>query len=128
VALEGLYAIWERPRPEEVLDASGIILNGTWAHIESFPSGHMALTTALAAAAWLAFPRLRWPLIGYVALVAFTRVLFGAHFPFDTLAGVALGYTGARATFEVFVRAGWLEAAERRRAESPCAEPAPARI
>ena len=28
----------------------------------------------------------------YVAAIAFTRVLFGAHFPLDVLVGAALGY------------------------------------
>ena len=109
VLLESVYALYDRPRPEEVLDHSTIVLHGTWAHIESFPSGHMALTTALASAAWLAFPQLRRPLLAYVLLVAFTRVLFGAHFPLDTVAGIALGYASARAVFAVLVRIGVLE-------------------
>ena len=46
----------------------------------------------MAAAAATAVPLLRRPLIAYVAVVAFTRVLFGAHFPLDVLVGAALGY------------------------------------
>jgi membrane-associated phospholipid phosphatase len=45
----------------------------------------------MAAAAAAAVPALRRPLIGYVALVALTRVTFGAHFPIDVLVGVVLG-------------------------------------
>jgi membrane-associated phospholipid phosphatase/Na+/melibiose symporter-like transporter len=108
VLLESVYALWDRPRPEEVLDRATISLQGSWGHIESFPSGHMALTTALASAAWLAFPRLRLPLAVYVALVAVTRVAFGAHFPLDTIAGVALGYAAARAVFAAMVAADLL--------------------
>ena len=44
------------------------------------------------AAAATALPVLRRPLIAYVALVALTRVMFGAHFPLDVLVGTALGY------------------------------------
>jgi dolichol-phosphate mannosyltransferase len=92
--LEAIYAVYDRPRPEETL--SGISVNGhSWAHLNSFPSGHMAITAALAVATLLLFPRLRLALVVYVAAVAFTRVLFGAHFPLDVVAGTALGVAGA---------------------------------
>jgi membrane-associated phospholipid phosphatase len=46
----------------------------------------------MAAAAAAAVLALRVPLLAYVAAVAFTRVLFGAHFPLDVLVGAAVGY------------------------------------
>ena len=94
VLLEAVYAVYDRPRPEEVVaDPS---LNGhSWAHLNSFPSGHMAITAALAVSIAFAFPRLRHVMWAYVAAVAFTRVLFGAHFPFDVVAGTALGTASA---------------------------------
>jgi membrane-associated phospholipid phosphatase/MFS family permease len=97
--LEGLYAVFDRPRPSEVFDRAEIALAGghNWAAIESFPSGHMAVVTALAASAWFAIPKLRGALLVYVALNAVTRVAFGAHFPVDVAAGVALGYGSALA-------------------------------
>jgi undecaprenyl-diphosphatase len=92
--LEAVYAVYNRPRPEEVI--ADPTLNGhSWAHLNSFPSGHMAITAALAVAVALSFPRLRFALWGYVAAVAFTRVFFGAHFPLDVLAGTALGTASA---------------------------------
>ena len=94
--LEAIYSVYDRPRPEEGIEAGEISLHGhSWAHLNSFPSGHMAITAALAIAAALAFPRLRTALWIYVAAVAFTRVLFGAHFPMDVLAGTALGTASA---------------------------------
>ena len=92
--LEAVYAVYDRARPEEVVaDPS---LNGhSWAHLNSFPSGHMAITAALAVAVALRFPRLRFTLWAYVAAVAFTRVFFGAHFPLDVIAGTALGTASA---------------------------------
>jgi membrane-associated phospholipid phosphatase len=94
VLLEAVYAVYDRPRPEEVV--ADPTLNGhSWAHLNSFPSGHMAITAALAVAIALSFPKLRFALWGYVAAVAFTRVFFGAHFPLDVLAGTALGTAGA---------------------------------
>ena len=55
----------------------------------------MAITAALAVAIALAFPRLRYALWAYVAAVAFTRVMFGAHFPLDVVAGTVLGTASA---------------------------------
>jgi membrane-associated phospholipid phosphatase/predicted MFS family arabinose efflux permease len=92
--LEAVYAVYDRARPEEVVGS--IEVNGhSWGHLNSFPSGHMAITAALAVATALAFPRLRALLWTYVAAVAFTRVMFGAHFPLDVLAGTALGTASA---------------------------------
>ncbi len=110
--LEAVYAFYDRPRPSEVFDGAEVVLayGHDWARIEAFPSGHMAVITALAATAWFAFPKLRYPLMAYVALNGVTRVLFGAHFPLDVLAGIALGYGSARATLALFVQTGLVPA------------------
>lgn len=92
-ALEVIKLFIERARPEEVLGAQIQLSHGrSWAHLASFPSGHLIVTTAMAAAAASAVPAIRRPLWAYVALVAITRVLFGAHFPIDVVVGVALGH------------------------------------
>ena len=103
--LQALYAVFDRPRPSEVFDGAEIALahGHNWASIESFPSGHMAVVTALAATAWFAIPKLRGILVAYVALNAVTRVAFGAHFPADVVAGAALGYGSALAGRSLFV-------------------------
>ena len=93
VLLEAIYAVYDRPRPEEVLDLD--LGEHAWAHLNSFPSGHMAVTAALAGSMALAFPRLRGVLLAYLAAVALTRVVFGAHFPIDVLAGTMLGIGSA---------------------------------
>jgi MFS family permease len=117
--LEAVYAVYDRPRPEEVVGAADISVNGhSWARLESFPSGHMAITAALAVATALAFPRLRTVLWAYVAAVAFTRVLFGAHFPLDVVAGTALGTASALAVAVAF------DALRRRTAEEGEVAPA----
>ncbi|MGI9111285.1 MAG: phosphatase PAP2 family protein, partial [Gaiellaceae bacterium] len=36
-------------------------------------------------------PRLRWPLFALAALIAFSRVYVGVHYPLDALAGAVLG-------------------------------------
>jgi membrane-associated phospholipid phosphatase/MFS family permease len=92
-AIELVKLFVERPRPEEVLGGQVLLADGrSWAHLASFPSGHLIVTTAMASAAAVALPILRKPLIVYVLLIALTRVLFGAHFPLDVVAGAVLGY------------------------------------
>jgi len=94
--LNGVNRVYDRARPEEALDPSQIIAGAHWSDLPSYPSGHMAVTAALATAIALAFPRLRYALWTYVAAVAVTRVLFGAHFPIDVLMGTFVGYASAR--------------------------------
>jgi dolichol-phosphate mannosyltransferase len=92
-AIEVVKLFVERARPEEVLGGQVLLAEGrSWAHLASFPSGHLIVTTAMASAAAVALPILRKPLIAYVVLIGLTRVLFGAHFPLDVLAGAVVGY------------------------------------
>jgi membrane-associated phospholipid phosphatase len=92
-ALEVVKLFIDRARPEEVLGAQiQLSHDRSWAHLASFPSGHLIVTSAMAAAAATAVPALRRPLVVYVVAVGLTRVTFGAHFPIDVVVGVALGY------------------------------------
>jgi undecaprenyl-diphosphatase len=89
-SLTGAMKQWfERDRPP-VADPDPptlVDLPGTY----SFPSGHAAVSFACATVLALAVPRLRWPLYTLAALIAFSRVYVGVHFPFDVLAGAVLG-------------------------------------
>jgi undecaprenyl-diphosphatase len=70
------------PDPEPLLEAPTTY---------SLPSGHATVSFACATVLALAVPRLRWPLFALAALVAWSRVYVGVHFPGDVLAGAVLG-------------------------------------
>lgn len=57
----------------------------------SFPSGHATTTLAVACALSLLYPRLRLLWFAVAAVVASSRVIVGAHFPGDVLAGAWFG-------------------------------------
>jgi len=83
-------AIADRSRPYEVMAEA--VLRQQPAHGTSFPSSHTAVTLAVAIAL---VPFLARPLaavgIGYAALVGWSRVHLGVHYPLDILAGAGIG-------------------------------------
>jgi len=87
-------AIADRPRPYQVM--ADAVLRQPPAHGTSFPSSHTAVTlaVAIALAPFLARP-LAWVGIGYAALVGWSRVYLGVHYPLDILAGAGIGMAAA---------------------------------
>jgi len=75
---------------------------------QSFPSGHS--TTAFSLALTIAFlwPRSFWPMLGFAALIALSRIVLGQHYITDVTAGAVLGTLGAFAVRNFFVARGWL--------------------
>jgi undecaprenyl-diphosphatase len=57
----------------------------------SFPSGHTSAAFMMATLLGYFFPPLIIPLYGWAALVGFSRVVLGVHFPSDILVGIILG-------------------------------------
>lgn len=60
---------------------------GDW----SLPSNHSTIAAALAVAIALLWRRFALPALAMALLAGFSRVLVGAHYPHDVLAGLALG-------------------------------------
>ena len=93
LVLEVIQLAVDRPRPEEVVGTQAQLSHQrSWAHIPSFPSGHLVVTAAMVAAAGTAVRSLRYPLLVYLAAVAVTRIAFGAHFPLDVAFGAVIGW------------------------------------
>jgi len=89
-SISGLLKQWiERDRPPlaDPDPAPLVHLPSTF----SFPSGHATVSFACATTLALAVPRLTWPLFALATLISFSRVYVGVHYPFDVLAGAALG-------------------------------------
>lgn len=63
--------------------------------LSSFPSGHAAVSFAGATAIALADPAWAAPAYGWAALVSYSRLYNGVHYPTDVLAGAALGVGSA---------------------------------
>ena len=70
-------------------------------HTGSFPSGHSATAFACATVIAWASPRLAMPAFVLAALVAWSRVYVGVHWPFDVLGGAALGVLVATALLKL---------------------------
>jgi undecaprenyl-diphosphatase len=88
--------ITDRPRPPlRYPDPAPLIPNP---HTPSFPSGHAATSFACAATLARFAPR-RVAVILYVlaALIAYSRVYVGVHYPLDVIGGAVLGLLIARA-------------------------------
>jgi membrane-associated phospholipid phosphatase len=90
--LVGFLKDWfDFPRPAAVLPPDSIFVIGDLEYRHSFPSGHAAFATTLAASLW-SILRLRGRVAAgvFVAWVCLSRVSVGAHFPVDVLAGALL--------------------------------------
>lgn len=85
----GLKNIVRRERPELVLPE--VIVVGEMMDSFSFPSGHAAV--AFAGAVVLAAHHKKWQWYYFIlaALISFSRIYLGRHFPSDVLAGILLG-------------------------------------
>jgi membrane-associated phospholipid phosphatase len=96
----GAKAVADRPRPYQ--SVSGAILRQAPAHGTSFPSSHTAVAVALCLAIIPYLPRPGAAIaVVYVALLAWSRVFLGVHFPLDVLGGAGIGLMAGAVTLLV---------------------------
>lgn len=87
--------IARRPRPsrplEHYADSPGGVGHVPMPSTTSFPSGHAAAAAAFATAVAVEWPAAALPFAVFAALVGYSRVHTGVHYPFDVAGGWAVG-------------------------------------
>jgi undecaprenyl-diphosphatase len=93
-----------RPRLWFRQEVYGFQWFGSSSDFWSFPSGHTATITALAAALYFVWPRHLLFYVLVAAIVGFARVGVGAHYPSDVLIAAAISVLTTCLTRRVFER------------------------
>ena len=89
-----------RTHPYEVIDGL-VTLIGKQSD-DSFPSGHTCASFAAAGVYWRMMPRKYGiPLLIFAALIAFSRLYVGVHYPSDVLGGLLIGLFAAWAAWRI---------------------------
>ena len=84
---------FKRNRPEAALQNFRSVIKPSDQF--SFPSGHTSAAFMMATILGYYFPEFLIPLYCWAAMIGFSRVVLGVHFPTDTLVGVILGVSTA---------------------------------
>lgn len=87
----GLKPLWRRRRPDRIANAVPLARQVAMPVSTSFPSGHAASAFAFAAGVTHDLPAVGIPLHAAAAVVAYSRVHTGVHYPLDVIAGAVLG-------------------------------------
>jgi undecaprenyl-diphosphatase len=101
---QSIKLISERRRPDR---AEHSVPRSRWVRMpgsDSFPSGHSASAAAFAVSVGDLLPPFRVPLRAAAAIVAFSRVYTGVHYPADIVAGAAVGAVVGKVTSTVALR------------------------
>ena len=77
-------------------------------HFASFPSGHATTIGSVAAVLLLLFPAARYVIVPVAIWLATTRVIVGAHYLSDIIAGLALGFSMAIGAGVFMARMGYI--------------------
>ena len=91
----------ERPRPCHALQNVHLLVSCGSGF--SFPSSHAVNNFAGALILAFFFPRNKWWFFGIAAIVAFSRVYVGVHYPFDVIGGAVIGLFCAGCVLLAFI-------------------------
>lgn len=96
----GLKDFFSEPRPPAVLALEDFNVIGLALRTDSFPSGHATTAFVVGGVLTLCARQdqrrwLGWVALGAAALIAFSRIAVGAHWPLDVFAGAAGGWLSA---------------------------------
>jgi len=94
----GMKPLGRRPRPDRVVKQVPIARHVRMPSSTSFPSGHSAAAFAFAAGVGHVIPRAAVPLSVLAAVVAYSRVHTGVHYPGDIVVGALVGTVLGRVT------------------------------
>ena len=64
---------------------------GKYSFTSSHACNHFAMAAFIFFTLGVLFRRIRWPVMGWAALIAFAQVYVGVHYPLDVIAGGLLG-------------------------------------
>ena len=101
IIVHAIKIIVALPRPADVLADINVLSS---VNSYSFPSGHAALTCALATTVYFHHRRLGTLLYAFSLLVALSRMYVGVHYPLDVGVGLLLGYVIAKIFHSTFRR------------------------
>src|SRR5436190_1626926 len=87
-----------RRRPDRIAESVPLARQVPMPTSSSFPSGHSAAAFAFATGVGYVLPSAAVPLRGLAALVAYSRVHTGVHYPGDAIVGSLIGGAVAQAT------------------------------
>ena len=89
-----------RIRPCHVIEPINLLVNCSQGL--SFPSAHATNSAAVAAVLSLIYPRAKWYLISFAAVVSYSRIAVGVHFPYDVIAGALIGAAAGIAVYQFY--------------------------
>lgn len=88
----GLYPIPDQSGTQIVLAHAWEWSSRVQYILGSIPSRHTAFAFGVSTCLWIMYPALRWPAALLACIVGAMRVIAGAHWPTDVIAGAALGF------------------------------------